>query len=303
MDLRQLRYFSEVAAQRSFSAAARRLNVAQPALSRQVRALEEDLGVALLIRTARGVHVTEAGERLRETADFVLRFLSDVRRELRTLSAEPSGDVLLGLPPSVAYLLAPRVLERARADYPLLNLRIIEGLSVFLMDWLETGRVDLAVLTDAGQATGRRLERVPLAEEEMVLAGTADLLGARGPCARHADLAALPLVMSRGFRAVIQPWLTLGRAELHGETELDSIVVTREVVRRGLFATIVPYGMMHAEVAAGEILALPLADPPVQRRLVMGFAASRPVSMTMRAVQRLVEETLAEIPLRSPVAR
>jgi LysR family nitrogen assimilation transcriptional regulator len=297
MDLRQLRYFREVAAQRSFSAAARRLNVAQPALSRQVRALEEDLGLPLLIRTARGVHVTEAGERLRETADFVLRFLADVRTDLRTLSAEPSGNLLLGLPPSVAYLLAPRLLERTRAEYPLLNLRIIEGLSVFLMDWLESGRVDLAVLTDAGHTQGRRLERVALAEEEMVLAGTPGLLGARGPTVTHADLEALPLILSAGFRAVIQPWLAMGRLELQGETELDSIVVTREVVRRGLFCTIVPYGMIHADVAAGELRALPLADPPARRRLVMGFAAARPVSMTMRAVQRLVEETLAETPL------
>jgi LysR family nitrogen assimilation transcriptional regulator len=300
MDLRQLRYFLHVANLRSFSAAARQLNVAQPALSRQVRALEEDLGITLLVRTSRGVHVTEAGERLRETADYVLRFLADMRGDLRTLSAEPSGDLLLGLPPSVAYLLAPRLLERARADHPLLNLRIIEGLSVFLMDWLESGRVDLAVLTDAGQAAGRRLERVPLAEEDMVLAGVPDLLGARGPAVRVDELEALPLVMSRGFRAVIQPWLDLGRAQLRGETELDSIVVTKEVVRRGLFCTIVPYGMVHAEVAGGELRALRLADPPVQRRLVMGYAAARPISMTMRAVQTLVQQTLAEIPLRIP---
>ncbi|QYU67011.1 LysR family transcriptional regulator [Leptolyngbya sp. 15MV] len=298
MDLRQLRYFREVVAQRSFSAAARQLNVAQPALSRQVRALEESLGVVLLVRTARGVHVTEAGERLRESADFVLRFLGDVARDLRTLSAEPSGDVLLGLPPSVSFLVAPRLLERAREDFPLLNLHIIEGLSVFLMDGLESGKVDLAVLTDAGQAGSRRLERVPLAEEEMVLAGTPDLLGPRGPLARHADIEALPMVMSRGFRSVIAPWLTLGRLELRGETELDSIVVTREVVRRGLFATIVPYGMIHAEVASGELRALPLADPAVARRLVMGYAATRPVSMTMRAVQKLVEDALAATPLR-----
>jgi LysR family transcriptional regulator, nitrogen assimilation regulatory protein len=300
MDLRQLRYFREVAAQRSFSAAARTLHVAQPALSRQVRMLEEDLGVALLLRTARGVHVTEAGERLRETADFVLRFLEDAGRDLRTLSAEPSGSILLGLPPSVAFLLAPALLERAMAQYPLLNLRIIEGLSVFLLDWLESGRVDLAVLTDAGQVAGRRVERVPLAEEDMVLAGTPELLGARGPNAHHGDVEALPLIMSDGFRGVIQPWLSLGRVELQGGSELDSIATMREVIRRGVFASIVPYGMVHAEVEAGELRALPLAGPAVQRRLVMGYAAARPVSMTMRAVQRLVQETLAGLQLRSP---
>lgn len=301
MDLRQLRYFREVAMRRSFTAAARSLHVAQPALSRQVRTLEEDLGVVLLIRTARGVHVTEAGERLRETADFVLRFLEDTGRELRTLGAEPSGSILLGLPPSIAFLLAPALLERALADYPLLNLRIIEGLSVFLLDWLESGRVDLAVLTDAGQVAARRVERVPLAEEDMVLVGTPELLGARGPAAHHGDVETLPLIMSDGFRGVIQPWLTLGRVEMQSGTELDSIATMKEVIRRGLYASIVPYGMVHAEVAAGELRALPLAGPAVQRRLVMGYAAARPVSMTMRAVQRLVQDALASIELRAPI--
>ena len=106
MDLRQLRYFVAVAERGGFGAAASALNVAQSALSRHIRVLEEELGGALLVRGTRGVSVTESGKVLLDRGRWLLGSLDDIKAEVQTENREPSGTVRLGAPSSLAVELA-----------------------------------------------------------------------------------------------------------------------------------------------------------------------------------------------------
>jgi LysR family transcriptional regulator, nitrogen assimilation regulatory protein len=302
MEFRQLRYFSAIARYRSFSKASERLHIAQPALSRQILALEQELGVKLLVRTVRGVDVTEAGARLQEMAEYVLRYVGEIRQTLTHAAEEPSGTVVVGLPPSLSYLMAPNLVMESRRLYPGLTIKIVEGFSVFLADWLEQGRLDFALLTDPGPIPA--IETRLLAEEEMVLVGARELMIGVAQTLPFKDIVSFPLAMTNGFHRVIEPWLAACRISPSYEVEMDSIPVVKQMVLRGIYCSILPYAMVHAEVAAGDLQVARLIEPKICRRVVSAVNARRPVSMSIRKVEALVEQALCELPTpHSPALR
>ncbi|MCZ7653695.1 MAG: LysR family transcriptional regulator [Rhodocyclaceae bacterium] len=137
---------SRVAELGSFSKAALILNIAQPALSRQVRLLETDLHATLLQRTGRGVVLTEAGKRLFDHSIGILQLVSRVREDIASSRDEPAGRLVVGLPPSMGRLLTLPLVEEFRRVLPKARLAIVEGLSTHLSEWISTGRVDLGLL-------------------------------------------------------------------------------------------------------------------------------------------------------------
>jgi LysR family nitrogen assimilation transcriptional regulator len=292
MELRQLRYFLGVASAGSFGRAATRLHIAQPALSRQIKALEEEFGVELFFRTARGVHLTEAGERFRLLADGLVRSIENLQLEVANLSNQPSGLVVVGLPPSIAHLVTIPLIEACEARFPKVTLRIIEALSVFLVDWLELGKIDVAVLTDPRESYA--LERRELADEDMVLVGV--------PARVPDGLASVSLdrlddyriIISQGFERVMQPWCEAANVTPQYAMKLDSVPIVRDMVLRGIYCTIVPYGMVHTDVVAGRLNAVRF-DPPITRRLVLAFSSRRPILLSMSAVFDLLEEEVKAI--------
>src|SRR5215213_3100013 len=118
VDLRQLRYFVGIVDEQSISLAAKRLRVAQPALSHHVRSLEVDLGVPLLVRGLHGVKPTEAGERLYAYAVNILKYVDEATDWVRRLGAEPQGLVAVGLPTSVALVVAVPLVEAVCRELP-----------------------------------------------------------------------------------------------------------------------------------------------------------------------------------------
>lgn len=175
MDLKQISTFIYVAILRSFSKAARALNIAQPAVSRQVQALEDDLRTQLLFRTTRGVELTEAGLTMLTMGEEMLAMAEQVRDAVMRAPDKAAGVVTVGLPPSLSGIMAPNLVDECRSIYPDVTLHIMEGLSIFLEEWLNLGRIDMAVLTDRGELAS--INRKPLAREEMVLVGGASLVG------------------------------------------------------------------------------------------------------------------------------
>ena len=146
VNLKQLEYFVSVAELGSFSKAALILNIAQPALSRQVRLLETDLHVTLLMRNGRGVVLTEAGKRLFDHSVGILQLVARVREDIAASRDEPSGRIVVGLPPSMGRMLTLPLVEGFRRTLPKARLAIVEGLSTHLAEWISTGRVDLGLL-------------------------------------------------------------------------------------------------------------------------------------------------------------
>ena len=169
MDVRQLRYFLAIAEEGSISRAAERLGVAQPSLSQHIKNLEEDLGVELLVRSARGVSTTESGAVLVAHARGILRAVELAREDVRHLSTEPRGVVAVGLPSSVSMVLTVPLAETVRVDLPHVTLRTMEAMSGHVLNWLEEGTIDLGILFNA--AGLRHLVVKELMVEDLYLIG------------------------------------------------------------------------------------------------------------------------------------
>ena len=298
MELRQLRYFVSVARERSFSKASEKLHIAQPALSRQIQLLEDEFGVELLHRTAKGAHTTEAGRRFKEMAEFVLNYIAEMKPSLTQFATEPSGNIVVGLPPSLAFMLAPRLVEETQRRFPLVTLRIIEGLSVFLAECLEGFRLDLAVLTDYGPIAG--IERHLIAEDDMVFVGTPGKLSKYNKIIPLKDIEDFPLLITHGFRSIMSERFAAEHIEPNYHMELDSIPIAKEMVLRGLFCSILSYSLVHDDVTRGRLRALRFEGTPVRRRIVTAVAENRPRSLTITAVEGLIREVLKELPLNFP---
>ena len=127
MDLRQLRYFTVLAAHQHFGRAAAVLHIAQPALSRQVQLLEAELGVKLVERHSRGASLTREGELLLDRATFLLRYADQIRVDIMDLQGTPRGTVALGLPPAFAGFFVLPLTRALRDQYPEVRLRVNES--------------------------------------------------------------------------------------------------------------------------------------------------------------------------------
>src|ERR1700712_1476272 len=167
MDLKQLEYFIRVAELGSFTRAAVELDVAQPALSRQVRLLEVELRQNLLVRNGRGAVPTEAGKLLLDHGRGILHQVERAREDLGRLRGGLAGRVAVGLPSSVARVLTVPLTRAFRDSLPEARLSISEGLSSGLQEGLASGRLDIVVLYNAQPS--RELDLSPLLEEDLVL--------------------------------------------------------------------------------------------------------------------------------------
>src|SRR5258708_5760934 len=149
MDLKQLEYFRHIAELGSFTRAAAYLSVVQPALSRQVRQLESELGQSLFERNGRGVVLTEAGNRLLEHTRGILTQIGRARQDLEDQRNGDSGHFALGLPPSLGRSVTVPLVDAFRRSLPNANLVTVEGLSTYILEWLAVGRVDCALVYNA----------------------------------------------------------------------------------------------------------------------------------------------------------
>lgn len=263
VDLRGLRYFMEVARTGSISAAARALNVAQPALSRQLQKLEDELGLAVFQRHGRGVRLTPEGAILLERAEAVMASVHDIPAQLRGDTTTLTGHAVLGLPPAAGLLLAPLVVERYRRAAPRASLQIREGISSSLEEWLLDTRVDVAVLHNPAPLPA--LDIVPLLRERMVVATAPGAREGHAPV-RLRELGELPLILPglphSNRRLLDQAALQHG-ARLNPALEVDSVALTKAMVRRGRGCTILTFAAVQDEVARGELLARPIERPPL----------------------------------------
>ena len=167
MDLRQLDGFVHVAELGSFTRASRLLGIAQPALSRHVRALETELRQTLFLRTGRGVTLTEPGKRLLAHGRGILQQVDRARLDLEEHRGAPVGHLAVGLPPSVGRLLTTPLVVAFRERFPKATLTVVEGLSAYVLEWLLQGRVDVAVVYQAPPDPA--IERLPVLDEPLYL--------------------------------------------------------------------------------------------------------------------------------------
>lgn len=292
MELRQLRYFVGAAECGSLLKASAMLHVAQPALSQQIAALEDELGARLFERSSRGVALTEAGRGFLAHARIVLADVERARAAVREAAASPAGDVVVGLPTTVALSATVPLLRHCREHLPQVRLKIVEAYSGFLREWLLSGRLDLAVLYGDAPETG--LAKRPLLEEQLVLVSAAGDGGAPAELPLDA-LAQWPMILpgrEHGLRRILDEVCAARRVRLEIVAEVDALPSVKRAVESGLGCTVLPIGAIAEEVAAGRLRATAIAPPGLPRRLVCATSVTRPGTPAGQAVVQAVGEVM-----------
>jgi LysR family nitrogen assimilation transcriptional regulator len=267
MDIRELRTFSTVAYTGSFSRAAEELRIAQPALSRHVAKLEEELKVALFVRHARGVVLTPAGARLLDRAEVMLHYLNDTSDYVRDDDAHERGHLAVGLTPAIGLAVGSQVVRRFRERWPKAMLHAREGLSTSLQAWLLDGSVQAAVVYN--QPLLEAFEVRPLFSEPMVLVAppteTARTL-------RFADVAELPLILPalpHSNRRLIEQTAIQNGQRLNVIMEIDSVALTRQLVRDGMGYSITAQLAVQPAVDAGLLTAHSIERPLLRSHVAL----------------------------------
>ncbi|HSW04550.1 LysR family transcriptional regulator [Aquabacterium sp.] len=297
MNLKQLEYFVHVAELGSFSKAALVLDIAQPALSRQVRALEIDLRETLLLRNGRGVVLTDAGQRLFEHGINILQAVAQAREDMGASRDAPVGRVTIGVPPTIGRQLTLPLIDGFKRRLPGARLAIVEGLSTHIVEWITTGRVDVGLLYNPEAQPG--LEITPVLEEPLCLVGRAtDAAMPRGPLPMRL-LAGLPLIMperSHVIRRLLETQAVLLGLKLEIAWEVSSIAAIIDLVCAGYGNAVLTASAVAASGRADELVAQALVEPPLTSVLCLAVSAHKRPGPLMRHATRLLTELARSLP-------
>ena len=293
MDLQELRSFVAIADAGSFSRASLRLGLAQPTLSRQIQGLEQGLGAQLFYRHGRGIALTDAGTRLYGTVLPLLAQLDAVRLDLAKHANAPGGRVTFAIPPSIGATIIAPLVTTFRQACPAASLRVLEGFSGRLAEWIEAGDVDLAILYDARR--GRTMNVMPLLLEDLFLIGPAGRAGTRSALPTKAlEFSRLALVgPGHGLRRVVDLAVQAEGLPPPECLEIDSVSALKQLAESGEADTILPFGAVHREVAEGRLSAVRLSSPHMKAKLVMATALNRPISAATHILVDLVRDAVS----------
>lgn len=293
MDIRELRSFVKVAQCGGFSRAARELYVAQPALSRQIAKLEEQLGVELFTRHGKGVELTAAGARLVERAEVMLRYLEETADHVRSSAEEERGHLAVGLPPAIGSLVGPQLIQKFRQRWPKASLHALEGLSTSLQEWLLQGRIEVAVVYN--QPLLEAFEVRPLFSERMVLVGPP---GEASCSQRLSALGEVPLILPglpHSNRRLVEQVAAQNTVRLNVILEVDSVGLTKKLVAAGQGYSILAHAAVQQDIDRGELVGHEIERPGIRSTVALARLKERRSSRLALSWEKIVLETLEEL--------
>jgi len=305
VDLRQLTALVTVAEMGSVTKAARFLHLVQPAVTRQIRMLEEEVGLPLFERTRQGMVPTEAGEVLVERARRALHELELARTEIRPAEAgEIRGIVRVGLLESVLEVLAEPLVTAVARRHPGIELRVLTAYSGYLRSWLDAGDVDLSLLYDLDYSAA--LTVTPLLREPLWAVAPPDAGLAPERPVPWRDVFARPLVLpaaGHGLRVLIDQARGAVPAEPSDEVpgqpvitaQTNSMALQKKLVLAGHGWTVLPAAGVAGDVAAGLLSGAPVTEPDVSRGVVIGLRRDRRVAAPVDAVAAELRCLAAEL--------
>lgn len=296
MDLKQLEYFVRVAELGSFTRAAVALQVAQPALSRQVRLLEVELRQNLLVRNGRGATPTEAGKLLLAHGRGILHQVQRAREDLGRLRGALAGRVAIGLPTSVARVLAVPLTRAFRQQMPDAQLSISEGLTAAMSEGVSNGRLDIVVLYNARSGDG--LDVTPVLQEELVLVaprppGLAE--DPPPPPLPWPELAHLPLIIPtrpNAIRMHVEAEMASHGLRPQVSLEIDGVSAILDLVADGAGCAILTRNAVAQSLKPSAYTLRPIGPPLLRIDLGVAVSSQRPTTLTQQAALRLVQHQL-----------
>ena len=296
MDVPQLRTILHVAELGSLSKAADRLRIAQPALSRQVRLLEDELGIRLFDRHGRGMVVTEAGKEVLRHAQRIMQELDEIRATVADEDAPLRGHVSIGMPPTVSDILSVPLVSAFQAHHPEAKLRIVSAYTGYLLDWLHRGELDVAIMYETRPVRSLRME--PLLEEVLFLIGPPDADLRPDRPVSFAKVAALKLFLpslGHGLRTILEQSAQIAACRLEVPVEADSYSTLKNLVESGHGYTILPLAPIHRDVREGRLVYAPIEQPTPSRRLMLTFPTDRATPRLARFAGQVMTATASDL--------
>lgn len=291
MNLRTLRYFIAIADAGSLTAAAAIIPLAQPALTRQVRDLETELGVQLLQRSARGIRLTQAGVTFYESAQRMLAESARLKQRLSQSLPTGHATVVLGASPTLARVVLPGLFENCRDTLDGVELKTREAFTPALLDWLERGVIDMAIVTNPG--SGRALSLQPLLGEPFALVSHPSMR--MGPVVSVNQLTRIPLLMTSLHRGIVESQMSALGKNLHVQAEIDSVDAIRELVTRGRWATIMPVSVFKDSHHPTPVVMSEISGVQLNRMLVLATRSEPQQSPALTLVKDLVDAEISRL--------
>jgi LysR family transcriptional regulator, nitrogen assimilation regulatory protein len=299
MNLKQLEYFVQVAELGSFSRAAQVLDIAQPALSRQVRALEIELHETLLTRNGRGVALTEPGRRLFDHGVAILQHVAQAREDMGANRDEPVGRITIGLPPSLGRQLTLPLIDAFRRTLPKARLAVVEGLSVHLAEWITSGRVDLGLLHNPEPQPA--LSITPVLQEHLCLVSpltrtSKDRASGQLPFRELAGFSLVVPERQHVIGSLLETQATLAGLRLDIAWEVSSVAAIIDLVCAGYGHAVLTSSAVAASGRADELVARPLVEPSLTSVICLARSATKRPTALMRQTTQILTELITALP-------
>lgn len=291
VELKQLKYFMHVAELGSYTRAAEVIDVAQPVLSRQIRQLEIELRQNLLIRHGRGVVLTDAGRTLLKHVNIIMDQLDQAYEDLSLSDGKLSGHITIGLPPTVAKLIAIDLVRAFKEKLPLAHLTIEEGLTVHIEENLGLGRMDIGLLNNP--TFSPHIDTKLVIEEELYLIAKKGYFPSDTEALDLKDLASIPLIMPtlpNPFRVLVQAQLAEQGLKPKIDWEINSVGTIVKLVNEGVGCAVLSKYCLALGKDGSNMTAIRIKNPNLVNRLYVGYSSKRATTRLQNEVLKLVDE-------------
>lgn len=302
MNTKQLSYFLKTAELCSIAAAARELDIAQPSISLQLDNLEHELGTALFDRDYRGVRLTDSGQLFKAHAESIMRQVDQAKLDIRQSEQEPAGRLVLGMTQPIGNVVSVPLLKLVEQRYPKIELDLFAGLSYSLSAQLLSGEIDLAISSPDGSDT-KQLIREQLFKEKLYLAmGDAPQISSQKPlrqrnCIPFSELAKHEVIVtgrqdSLGY--VLRQYEQQVGVKVQQRPSFGQLMTTLRYVSDGYGMLLSPSSSFYHLEEIGQIYALEITEPSMQRDVYITTSANRPRTSLMRAIIPLIYEVVQQ---------
>jgi DNA-binding transcriptional LysR family regulator len=289
MEIRQLEFFVEVARQKNFTKAAEALLVAQPAISKSIKKLEEKLGLQLFNRAERKVSLTAEGEVFLKHAELILDQLKHAEAEMAEMRGLRKGEVRIGLPSMVGSYYFPSLIIDFKKAYPDLQITVYEQGTVKIQQMIANGEIDMGVVLE--DKSTDELEVVPFLEEEMVVCVPASHRFAKQSAVSYEELAKESLVLFKeGYfqREIIVQAGRISGLPLHVTFETNQISLIKSLVAKQLGVTL----FLRMVIAEDSGLVPVSLEPPVYLKLGVAWNKNAYLSKANQAFLSFLMEKI-----------
>ncbi|WP_159706411.1 LysR substrate-binding domain-containing protein [Arthrobacter sp. 18067] len=295
MDTRKLSYFVQIVDSGSITKAAAALHVAQPALSQQVSALENDLKQRLLIRSKQGVEPTAAGHTLYRHAQSILRLVEQARQDVASSGAAPSGRVSIAIAPySMASSLTPQIISEVGRRYPDIVVHLTEIFGGVLSEAIKNGRLDMALIYEPGKIRGVQFTTMIVEDLHLVVHPDVDINHGKDTITL-AEASTVGLFLpekNHTLRQLIEKGLADQDLPLKLVGEVESVPSLTRLIRANLGGTVLPKSAADALFPDQDFKVLRIVEPGLQSKIALCTPDHEPLSEAASAVLLVVKEML-----------